>query len=190
MATVFDGIDERLAAWIARQRMFFVATAPRAGGHVNLSPKGPIETLSVVARDRVAYLDRIGSGAETVAHLRDDGRITIMLCAFEGPPRIVRLHGRGTVVAAGDRGFAGRLAEAGLDGLDLPEANRAIVDVSVERVADSCGYGVPLMRFEGTRSQTARFVQTKLRKGGPDALRRYVDAHNRRSVDGLPAFDG
>jgi hypothetical protein len=190
MGTVFDGIDERLAAWIARQRMFFVATAPRAGGHVNLSPKGPIETLSVVAHDRVAYLDRIGSGAETAAHLRDDGRITIMLCAFEGPPRIVRLHGRGRFVAAGDPGFEARLVEAGLDGLEPPEMNRAIVDVSVQRVADSCGFGVPLMRFEGTRPQTARWAQAKLRKQGPEALSRYVEAHNRHSIDGLPAFDG
>ena len=96
MAKVFEGIDERLAAWIAAQRLFFVATAPSTGGHVSVSPKGPIDTLSVVGPDRVAYLDRIGSGAETAAHLRDDGRITIMLCAFEGPPRIVRLHGRGS----------------------------------------------------------------------------------------------
>jgi Pyridoxamine 5'-phosphate oxidase len=190
MGTVFDGIDERMAAWIARQRLFFVATAPSAGGHVNVSPKGPIETLSVVAADRVAYLDRIGSGAETAAHLRDDGRITILLCAFEGPPRIVRLHGRGTAVAAGDPGFEARLAETGLDGLDLPEVNRAVVDVAVERVADSCGFGVPLMHFEGTRPQTARWAQSKLRKGGPDALRHYVEAHNTHSIDGLPAFEG
>src|SRR5688572_9138560 len=177
MGTVFDGIDERLAAWIARQRLFFVATAPRAGGHVNLSPKGPIETLSVVAPDRVAYLDRVGSGAETAAHVRDDGRITIMLCAFEGPPRIVRLHGRGTVVVAGAPGFEARLAEIGLEGLDLPELNRAVVEVAVERVADSCGFGVPLMRFEGTRPQTARWAEAKLRKEGADALRRYVETH-------------
>jgi hypothetical protein len=190
MGKVFDGIDDRLAAWIARQRLFFVATAPRAGGHVNLSPKGPIETLSVVGPDRVAYLDRIGSGAETAAHLRDDGRIVIMLCAFEGPPRIVRLHGRGTFVAADDPGFEARLAETGLDALDLPELKRAVVDVAVERVADSCGYGVPLMRFEGIRPQSARWAENRLRKEGPDALRRYVETHNAHSIDGLPAFEG
>ena len=189
MAKVFDGIDERLAAWIAAQRLFFVATAPSAGGHVNVSPKGPIETLGVVGPDRVAYLDRIGSGAETAAHLRDDGRITIMLCAFEGPPRIVRLHGLGSFVAAGDPGFAQRLAETGLQDVDLPEVRRAVVDVAVQRVSDSCGYGVPLMTFEGQRPQTARWAQTKLRKEGPDALKRYVEAKNARSIDGLPAFD-
>src|SRR4029450_1046465 len=150
MSKVFeDGIDERMAAWIARQRLFFVATAPRAGGRVNLSPKGPIETLRVIGPPRVAYLDRIGSGAETAAHLRDDGRITIMLCAFEGPPRIVRLHGRGAVTPAGDPSFEQRLAQTGLDPLGLPEVNRAIVDVEIERVSDSCGFGVPLMAYEG-----------------------------------------
>src|SRR3977135_2799512 len=111
MAKVFDAIDARLAAWIARQRMFFVATAPSGeGGHVNLSPKGPIETLPVLDEPTVAYLDLVGSGAETVAHLHDNGRIVVMLCAFEGPPRIVRLHGRGEVVAVGDPDFEERLA--------------------------------------------------------------------------------
>ena len=190
MGKVFeDGIDERMTAWIARQRLFFVATAPSEGGRVNLSPKGPIETLRVVGPDRVAYLDRIGSGAETAAHLRDDGRITIMLCAFEGPPRIVRLHGRGAFVAADDPAFAQRLAETGFDELDLPEVNRAIVDVAVERVSDSCGFGVPLMAYEGPREQTERWARTKLRKEGPDALRRYVEDRNATSIDGLPAFD-
>ena len=89
MAKVFDAIDARLAAWIARQRMFFVATAPSGdGGHVNVSPKGPIETLRVLDEHTVAYLDLVGSGAETVAHLQDNGRIVVMLCAFEGPPRV------------------------------------------------------------------------------------------------------
>ena len=190
MSKVFeDGIDERMAAWIARQRLFFVATAPRDGGRVNLSPKGPIETLRVLGPHRVAYLDRIGSGAETAAHLRDDGRITIMLCAFEGPPRIVRLHGRGAFMPAGDPSFEQRLAQTGLDPLGLPEVNRAIVEVDVERVSDSCGYGVPLMAYEGEREQTARWAQTKLRKEGPDALRRYVEERNATSIDGLPAFD-
>ena len=190
MGKVFeDGIDERMTAWIARQRLFFVATAPSDGGHVNVSPKGPIETLRILGPDRVAYLDRIGSGAETAAHLRDDARITIMLCAFEGPPRIVRLHGRGTFVAADDPAFDERLADTGLASLDLPEANRAVVDVAVDRVSDSCGYGVPLMAYERQREQTERWVSTKLRKEGPDAMRRYVEERNAMSIDGLPAFD-
>src|SRR6266498_6120412 len=106
MAKTFDAIDARLAAWIARQRMFFVATAPSGdGGHVNLSPKGPIETLRVLDEHTVAYLDLVGSGAETIAHLRENGRIVVMLCSFDGPPRIVRLHGRGEVVLANDPRF-------------------------------------------------------------------------------------
>src|ERR687884_1569427 len=105
MAKVFDGIDERLRGWIEQQPLFFVGTAPSgADGHVNVSPKGPIETLAVLGPREVAYLDLVGSGAETIAHLRDDGRICLMLCAFEGPPRIVRLHGRGEVVPASDVG--------------------------------------------------------------------------------------
>src|SRR6059058_3779379 len=103
MGRVYDGIDERLAAWIARQPLFFVATAPLAGdGHVNVSPKGPIGSLRVLDDHTVAYLDVTGSGAETIAHLRENGRIVVMLCAFEGPPKILRLHGRGEAVQAGD----------------------------------------------------------------------------------------
>src|ERR671916_1614753 len=103
MARTYDEIDARLAAWIARQRMFFVGSAPLgANGHVNVSPKGPIGTLRVLGPRRVAYLDYSGSGAETVAHLRENGRIVVMLCAFEGPPRIVRFHGTGAPVMAGD----------------------------------------------------------------------------------------
>jgi len=142
MAKVFDAIDARLAAWIARQRMFFVATAPSGdGGHVNVSPKGPIETLRVLDEHTVAYLDLVGSGAETVAHLQDNGRIVVMLCAFEGPPRIVRLHGRGEVLEPGVVDFP--------DATALPEQHRTVIRVAVERIADSCGFGVPLMTYEG-----------------------------------------
>src|SRR3954469_5577969 len=118
MGKVFDEIDEKLAAWIGRQRMFFVGTAPSgADGHVNVSPKGPIESLRVLGPHTVAYLDVIGSGAETIAHLRDNGRIVVMLCAFDGPPRIVRLHGRGTVLLPADDEYA-----ALYDGFDVPDS--------------------------------------------------------------------
>src|SRR3954469_8898876 len=106
MGKVFDGIDDQLRRWIARQALFFVGTAPLAGdGHVNVSPKGPIGSLRVIDETTVAYLDVIGSGAETIAPRRENGRIVVMLCAFEGPPRILRLHGRGEVVAPGDPRF-------------------------------------------------------------------------------------
>jgi Pyridoxamine 5'-phosphate oxidase len=181
MAKVFDAIDARLAAWIARQRMFFVATAPSGdGGHVNLSPKGPIETLRVLDEHTVAYLDLVGSGAETVAHLHDNGRIVVMLCAFEGPPRIVRLHGRGEVLEAGAVEFPEATA--------LPEQHRTVIRVDVERIADSCGFGVPLMAYEGERPQSLAWAQTKLAKGGPGALDDYVAEKNAVSIDGLPAL--
>jgi hypothetical protein len=181
MAKVFDAIDARLAAWIARQRMFFVATAPSGdGGHVNVSPKGPIETLRVLDEHTVAYLDLVGSGAETVAHLQDNGRIVIMLCAFEGPPRIVRLHGRGEVLEPGVVEFP--------DATALPEQHRTVIRVDVERIADSCGFGVPLMAYEGERPQSRAWAQSKLAKGGPGALDEYVAEKNAVSIDGLPAL--
>jgi hypothetical protein len=181
MAKTFDAIDARLAAWIARQRMFFVATAPSGdGGHVNLSPKGPIETLRVLDERTVAYLDLVGSGAETVAHLHDNGRIVVMLCAFEGPPRIVRLHGRGEVLEAGAVEFPETTA--------LPEQHRTVIRVDVERIADSCGFGVPLMAYEGERPQSLAWAQSKLAKGGPGALDDYVAEKNAVSIDGLPAL--
>ena len=181
MGKVFDEIDEKLAAWIGRQRMFFVGTAPSgAGGHVNVSPKGPIESLRILDPRTVAYLDVVGSGAETIAHLRDNGRIVVMLCAFEGPPRILRLHGRGTVLAADAVEFD-----------DAPPAGteRAVIRVDVERIADSCGYGVPVMEYVGPRAQYERWAESKRRKGGERALDEYVAQHNERSIDGLPAVD-
>src|SRR6187200_2291099 len=144
MGKVFDEIDEKLAAWIGRQRMFFVGTAPSgAGGHVNVSPKGPIESLRILDARTIAYLDVVGSGAETIAHLRENGRIVVMLCAFEGPPRILRLHGRGEVLVPQDDDFSALLERAAFDEPAAPEARRALVVVHVERIADSCGYGVP-----------------------------------------------
>jgi Pyridoxamine 5'-phosphate oxidase len=191
MGKVFEGIDERLERWIAAQSMFFVGTAPLdPDGHVNVSPKGPIEALRVLGPLRVAYLDFVGSGAETVAHLRENGRIVIMLCAFSGPPRILRLHGRGGVVAAGDPGFDELLSSCGFDDVGgVPEARRSIVTVSVERIADSCGYGVPQMTFSGHREHMGLWAAKKLRVGGPDALLDYQREKNSVSIDGLPAVD-
>jgi Pyridoxamine 5'-phosphate oxidase len=179
MAKTFDAMDERLRAWIERQRMFFVATAPSgSGGHVNLSPKGPIDTLRVLDERTVAYLDLVGSGSETIAHLRDNGRIVVMLCAFEGPPRIVRLHGLGEVLEPGAIAFPEASA--------LDEQRRSIVRVDVTRIADSCGFGVPLMSYEGERPQAIAWAQRKLAKD-PLALEAYMAEHNALSIDGLPA---
>jgi len=190
MGKVFDGIDERLERWIAAQSMFFVGTAPLdPDGHVNVSPKGPIDTLRVLGPQTVAYLDHVGSGAETVAHLRENGRIVIMFCAFEGPPRIVRLHGRGSVVGASDSRFSDLLEDCGFAEPAVPEMRRSIVLVELDRIADSCGYGVPLMTYEGQRPHSELWAEKKLRVGGPDALLEYQRAKNLVSIDGLPAVD-
>jgi pyridoxamine 5'-phosphate oxidase-like protein len=190
MAKVFEEIDEPLQRWIAAQRMFFVGTAPLdADGHVNVSPKGPIETLRVLGPHTVAYLDMIGSGAETIAHVRENGRIVVMLCAFEGPPRIVRLHGRAEVVAASEPEFAHLAQRCAFEPTDVPRARRAIVHVRVDRVADACGYGVPLMTYSAQRPHSGAWAAKKLRVGGPDALLDYQREKNARSIDGLPAIE-
>jgi hypothetical protein len=187
---VYDAIDERWRDWIARQPLFFVGTAPLAGdGRVNVSPKGPIGSLSVLDDHTVAYLDVVGSGAETIAHLRENGRIVVMLCAFEGPPRILRLHGHGEVVLADDPAFEDLLERGGFEQPPVPESRRAIVLVHVERIADSCGYGVPLMSFEGERPHQAASSAKRVRVGGSDAYRDYQREKNSRSIDGLPAVD-
>jgi len=189
MSKVFEGIDDRLRDWIYAQHLFFVATAPLAeDGHVNVSPKGPIGSLAVLDPSTVAYLDVIGSGAETIAHLRENGRIVVMLCAFEGPPRILRLHGHGEVVAADDERFEELVERAGFEQPEVPESRRAVILVEVTRVADSCGYGVPLMSFEGLRPHADKWAQKKMRVGGEEALQDYQREKNSRSLDGLPAL--
>ena len=190
MGKIFDEIDEQLERWIFRQSMFFVGTAPLdADGHVNVSPKGPIDSLRVLAPTSVAYLDMIGSGAETIAHVRENGRIVIMLCAFDGPPRILRLHGQGEVVPASDDRFTELMELCGFAQPSIPEARRAIVLVEVLRVADSCGYGVPLMKHEGDRPHMPLWAAKKVRVGGADALLDYQREKNAVSIDGLPAVD-
>jgi predicted pyridoxine 5'-phosphate oxidase superfamily flavin-nucleotide-binding protein len=183
MGRVLDAITDELAAFIVAQRVFFVATAPTDGGHVNLSPKG-LDTFSVLDPSTVAYLDLTGSGIETVAHLRENGRITIMFCAFDGPPNIVRLHGRGRFVTLYDDGFDDLLARFPAE---LPEerGTRAVIVVDVDRVSDSCGYGVPLMSYEGERDLLPPYMERKGVEGRAD----YRRLKNRVSIDGLPGFD-
>jgi hypothetical protein len=178
MATLFEHIDPKLQTFIEAQRMFFVATAPLDGsGHVNLSPKG-LDSLRVLDPDTLAYLDYVGSGAETIAHLKENGRIVIMFCATEGPPKILRCHGRGRVAEPGSAEYA-RLRPRFPA---MPEG-RAIIVISIERIADSCGYGVPLYEFQRERSQLTDWADRK----GPEGLRSYQADKNARSIDGLPA---
>ncbi|MEZ5073919.1 MAG: pyridoxamine 5'-phosphate oxidase family protein [Solirubrobacterales bacterium] len=188
MGKVFDEINDHIREWIGRQALFFVATAPLAAdGHVNVSPKGPIGSLAVLGSRRVAFLDVHGSGSETIAHLRENGRICVMFCAFAGPPRIVRLHGRGEAILADDPRFDALLAEGGFTDPSIPEARRSIVDVEVERIADSCGYGVPLMSFEGLRDHHPLLSAKRIRTIGIDEYRSYQRDRGARSIDGLPA---
>jgi len=183
MGRTSEIIDERTAAFVVAQPVFFVATAPSgAEGHVNCSPKGNRGELQVLDEHRVAYLDQTGSGIETVAHLRTDGRIVIMVCAFTGPPRIVRLHGRGTVIVPSDRRFEAMMKR-------FPDAGggpgvRAVIDVVVDRVSDSCGYGVPLMTFDGHRSQLDEWSARK----GAAGLAEYREQRNMSSIDRLPGL--
>src|SRR5205823_3908764 len=137
MATLFERIEDAHRDWIAKQALFFVGTAPLgADGHINVSPKGPIGSLRVLDDHTVAYLDVYGSGTETIAHVRENGRIVVMLCAFEGPPRILRLHGRARAVVFGTPEFGELLARADFADPSIPESRRAIVVVDVTRVAD------------------------------------------------------
>jgi hypothetical protein len=186
---VYDRIDDHWRDWIAKQTMFFVGTAPLdADGHVNVSPKGPIGSLRVIDDHTVAYLDVIGSGAETIAHLKENGRIVVMFCAFEGPPRILRLHGRGEVVLPEDPSFAELSAAFDFDSPSIDEARRSIVVVHVSRVSDSCGYGVPLMSHEGQREHHAKSSAKRVRTMGADGYQEFARERNSESIDGLPAM--
>ena len=188
VAKSYDVIDERWREWIGKQAMFFVATAPLdADGHVNVSPKGPIGTLRVIDDRTVAYLDVVGSGAETIAHIRENGRVVVMFCAFDGPPRILRLHGRGEIVLRDDPRFDELVAEHAFEDPGLEESRRSIVVVHVDRIADSCGWGVPLMSYEGQRDHYPKFEAKRLRTQGSEGMVEFGRQKNAESIDGLPA---
>ena len=180
MGKVFSAIEPSLAQWIARQHLFFVATAPlSADGLVNCSPKGR-DTFKVLNDTQCAYLDLGGSGIETVAHAKENARICVMFCAFEGPPRIVRLQGRATVLEPGDAGF-----DALLDAFPPPPSPaRSLIRIELTRISDSCGFGVPLYRFEGDRQSIEHYIADK----SDDELRAYLLDNNAHSIDGLPGI--
>jgi len=178
MGKLYSEIDEHLRAFIAAQHVFFVATAPSGDdGHVNCSPKG-LGALGIVGPTRVAYVDFVGSGVETISHLRENGRIVVMFCAFEGPPKIVRLHGRGRVVEPADADFAPLMAQLGREAVT---GVRAVIAVDVARISDSCGYGVPTYRYDGERDQLSKWAERK----GADGVEQYQRDNNVRSIDGL-----
>ena len=179
MGQEFDTIDEKMRTWIEAQQMFFVGTAPLAAdGHISCSPKG-LDSFVILGPNSVAYLDLTGSGAETIAHLRENGRIVFMFCAFEGAARIVRLHGHGKPVFAGSNGFD-ELAKHFPDFAGI----RSIIRVDVTRVSDACGYGVPLYDFKAQRKSLVRVWQQR----GTEGVTQYQAENNRFSLDGLPAI--
>ena len=180
MGKVYECIDERIQAWITEQEMFFIATAPLSGdGSVNLSPKG-LDTLRVLDEHTLVFLDTGGSGIETIAHVRENGRIVVMMCAFQDPPMTYRFHGRGQVILPGGEGFdtLAALFERSEFGI------RAIIRIKVTRVSDSCGYGVPLYDFRGQRDLLAEDLQST---GRDKFVAQFTDLWA-TSIDGLPGL--
>ena len=176
---MYEGIDAALGAWISAQPVWFVATAPlAAAGRVNVSPRGH-DSLAVLGPRRVGWVDYTGSGVETIAHLRENGRICLMFCSFDRRPRIVRLHGSGTVALPGEAAFDEVVARK-----PTHAGTRAVVVVDVERVSDSCGYGVPVMDLVGERDLLRRSADKK----GLEGLRAYRAQQNAASIDGLPGL--
>ncbi|GAY07901.1 pyridoxamine 5'-phosphate oxidase family protein [Pseudonocardia sp. N23] len=185
MSKVYDAITERIARWVHEQPMFFVATAPLSGdGMVNVSVKGTRGTFRVLDDHTFSYVDLTGSGAETAAHLRENGRICIMFVSFDARPDIVRFHGTGSVLFTGDPGFDERLALFGDAGTGRRDPARAIVTVDVARVSDSCGYAVPLMELVGERDLLDSWAERRT----PEAMVDYRTLKNATSLDGLPAI--
>lgn len=179
MAKVHETIDDRITEFINAQKMFFVATAPSGdAGHVNMSPKG-YDSFRILGSNKVAYLDLGGSGIETVAHLRQNGRITFMFCAFEGKPNILRLYGKGQAVCFDEPGFAEKLSLFP----SFPKA-RAVITADITRIQDSCGWGVPFYDYAGERDQLVRVNAHRTDEDWRD--RRY--ASNSVSIDGLPGL--
>lgn len=179
MGKVVESITPELREWIERQHVFFVATAPAGpDGHVNLSPKGH-DTFRVLDERTVAYLDLTGSGIETVAHLQENGRITILFCAFDGSPRIVRLHGRGEVLRPGHPDHDDLVARfPALPGI------RSVIRIACDRVSSSCGYSVPLMRYVGERDTLTKWAKRR----EPEGIAQYWVERNSQSIDGLPGL--
>jgi hypothetical protein len=186
---IYAGLDQERIAWLEQQPLFFVATAPLDGdGHINLSPKGATGSFRVLSPTSVAYLDLIGSGIETVAHLHENGRIVLMFCAFSGPPTVLRLHGRGRVVQPGDAEFD-ELLERFAPRPELLATLRSIVVVDLTRVADSCGFVVPRMSLVDERDQLFRWAEHQQRAGGDGWKIAYERTNNRASIDGLAGLE-
>jgi hypothetical protein len=176
MGKVHDAIDEKLSAWLSAQKIFFVATAPLSQqGHVNCSPKDG-RSFQILDQRTVVYLDLTGSGVETIAHVKENGRIVLMFCAFSGAPNIVRLHGQGEVIESQHGDFLTLKVRFG----NVPGL-RSFIRVRLTRVSTSCGFGVPLYEYLGDRNQLAAWAERK----GTEKLLEYQHEKNANSIDGL-----
>lgn len=181
MAKPYDKLEQKHRDFIADQKMFFVATAPRSDdGHVNVSPKG-YDSLRIIDDKTVEWIDLGGSGIETQAHLQENGRITLMFCAFDGAANILRIYGKGVAIDFDDPEFDGALKN-----FPAFDRARAIIRISIDRVSDSCGWGVPFYDFRGERDQLSRSVVHK--EETEWRAKRY--ASNAQSIDGLPGLTG
>lgn len=179
MGKLHEEISPELGEWIKKQRVFFVSTAPLAAdGLINNSPKG-MDSLRILGPKELAYLDLTGSGVETIAHLRENGRICLMFCAFDGPPKIVRVQGIGEVILPNDAEFKSLRQHFP----DLPGL-RSIVRIQATRISDSCGFAVPKYEFVGERDALVRWAADK----GSEAFADYRRLKNARSIDGLPGL--
>ncbi len=179
MGKIFEEITPELSQWIEDQRLFFVGSAPlQSDGHINCSPKG-MDTFRILGKHEVAYLDLTGSGAETLAHVRENGRLVFMFCALSGPPKIVRLHGHGTVVTNEQPEFEDLARH-----FPQQAGSRSIIRCQVTRVSDSCGYGVPRYEYVGERDVLTKWVNSKDEAG----LEEYRQQKNAVSIDGLPGW--
>jgi hypothetical protein len=177
MAQVFPNIDSKMRKWLAKQHMFFVATAPLAGdGLVNCSPKG-LDAFRVLDDHTVAYLDLTGSGVETIAHLKENGRIVLMFCSYDKTPRIVRFHGKGRVLEAGGDEF-----KAMAQHFPALPAARSVIVIDVQRISDACGFGVPLMDYKAERTTLTDYWG----QAGEAKANDYQRKENAKSLDGLP----
>ena len=189
MGRTFAQLDETLTTWINQQPMMFVATAPSdLDGHVNISPKGDARTFRVLGSTQFAYLDLVGSGVETIAHIRENGRIVVMFCAFDGPPKVLRLHGRGRVIQANDPDFERMVAQFAPP-VELLAILRSVILVDITRVGDSCGFVVPKMEFVEQRDQLVRWSEHQSERHGDGWKERYFQANNLASIDGLDGLD-
>jgi hypothetical protein len=179
MAKTYPALTVDLKNWIAQQPLFFLASAPlQADGHINLSPRG-LDSLRIPTDHELVILDLTGSGNETAAHLLENSRLTVMLCAFQGDPKILRLYGQGRVIRPeeGDWSDYRKLFTRAIPGV------RQLFHLQLERIQTSCGFGVPLMDFVAQRDMLIEWAQKK----GPDGINRYQQEKNARSIDGLPA---